>query len=124
MNAAQTSTRSTKALAFVLTGPVIWAGHFFALYATEGFLCRGATFPAAADAVRPISLTLTVIALAALSIFVSWQTLQGLRTKRGADSIDAHVYRKISIGLAAIALLAVTWGVLPAILLPACMPAA
>jgi hypothetical protein len=123
MSTPQISARSIKALAFVLAGPVIWAAHFFALYATEAFLCNGGTFSAAAGAVRPIGLTLTVIALAALSIFVSWQALLGLRTKRAA-SIDAHVYRKISIGLAAIALLAVTWGVLPAILLPACMPAA
>jgi hypothetical protein len=122
MSAAQTSIRSIKGLAFVLTGPVIWAAHFFALYATEGFLCGGGPW-AAADAIRPISLTLTVIALAVLCIFVSWQALQGLRTKL-ATSIDAYIYRKISIGLAAIALLAVMWGALPALLLPTCMPAA
>lgn len=122
MSPAQTSTRSITGLAFVLTGPAIWAAHFFALYATEEFICDGGPLAAAAAAVRPIGLTITVIAVAVLSIFLSWQAVQDLRTKR-ATAIDAYAFHKVSVGLAAIALLAVIWSALPVMLLPACMPA-
>ena len=122
MSAAQINTQSIKALGVVLTGPVIWVAHFFALYAAEGFLCSGAASPAAA-AIRPLGLTLTAIALAVLSIFLSWQGLQSLRNRQGAP-MHLHSYRRISIGLAAMALLAVAWSALPVILLPACMPGA
>jgi hypothetical protein len=122
MNAVQISTRSIRELAFVLTGPVVWAMHLFALYATEGFLCSSASWPDA-GAMRQIALAVTAMAVAVLSIFALWQGLRILRAGRGA-SIHLYSYRKLSIWLATITLLAVTWSALPVILLPACMPEA
>ena len=119
MSAARHSARSIKGLGFVLAGPAIWAAHFFVLYASEGFLC--AAGPLAADAVRLISLTATTIAVATLLVFLGWQAQRGWRRQRAA-AIDA--YRDISMGLAVMALLAVIWSALPAILLPVCTPAA
>ena len=106
----------------MLAGPAIWAVHFFVLYASEGFLCAAGPL-AAADAVRLISLTATTIAVAALLVFLGWQGPRGWRRQRAA-AIDAVAYRDISMGLAVMALLAVIWSALPAILLPVCTPAA
>ena len=106
----------------MLAGPAIWAVHFFVLYASEGFLCAAGPL-AAADAVRLISLTATTIAVAALLVFLGWQAQRGWRRQRAA-AIDAGAYRDISMGLAVLALLAVIWSALPAILLPVCTPAA
>jgi hypothetical protein len=122
MSAARHSARSSKGLGFVLAGPAIWAMHFFVLYASEGFLCAAGPW-AAADAVRLISLTTTTIAVAALLAFLGWQAQRGWRRQRAA-AIDAVAYRDISMGLAVMALLAVIWSALPAILLPVCTPAA
>ena len=122
MRAAQISTGSIKELAFALTGPVLWAAHFFAVYMTEALLCNGGTSSPAVGVVRPIGVTLTVIAITALGVLVTWQALPLRRPQRG-DSRNAHFLREISIALAAIALLAVIWGGLPAMLLPACMAA-
>ena len=116
MSAARHSARSIKGLGFVLAGPAIWAIHFFVLYASEGFLCAAGPW-AAADAVRLISLTATTIAVAALLVFL------GVQRQRPA-AIEAVAYRDISMGLAVMALLAVIWSALPAILLPVCTPAA
>ena len=124
MNAARIGSGSIKELAIALTGPVIWAAHFFAVYTAEAFLCNGGTPSSAAAAVRPIGF---VAAVAALGIFVAWQALP-LRRSQPAHSMPAHsmneqFLREISIGLAAMALLAVVWGALPAVLLPTCMAA-
>ena len=121
MSAARHSARSIKGLGFVLAGPAIWAVDFFVLYASEGFLC--AAGPLAADAVRLISLTATTIAVATLLVFLGWQAQRGWRRQRAA-AIDPGAYRDISMGLAVLALLAVIWSALPAILLPVCTPAA
>jgi hypothetical protein len=122
MSAAGHSARPLKGLGFVLAGPAIWAVHFFALYASEGFLC--ATGPwATADAVGLMNLTLTTIAVAALLVLLCWQAQRGWRRQRAA-AIDAVAYREISMGLAVMALLAVIWSALPAILLPVCTPPA
>ena len=111
MSAARHRARSIKGLGFVLAGSAIWAVHFFVLSL------------AAADAVRLISLTATTIAVAALLVFLGWQGPRGWRRQRAA-AIDAVAYRDISMGLAVMALLAVIWSALPAILLPLCTPAA
>lgn len=120
MSAARLGSGSIKELAIALTGPMIWAAHFFAVYTAEAFLCNGGTSSPTAVAIRPIGFVVTVIAVAALGTFVSWQALP-LTRSQPAHSTNEQFLREISIGLAAIALLAVVWGALPAMLLPACM---
>ena len=119
MNAEHQSIRSIREFTSVLTGPAIWSAHFFALYATEALLC---TFPTITNGqLLLIALTVTVMAVAALVLFLSRQALQ---SARHVDvPADSRFLRGVSIALAAIAMLAVIWGILPVILLPACTPA-
>ena len=56
--------RSMSDLLLALTGPIVWAGHFFGVYLTEALLCSTPD-PAIGAQVRWIGAGLTVIALGA-----------------------------------------------------------
>ena len=99
-----------------LTGPAIWAAHFFGLYLTEAFLCPA---PQAASQVHLITLVLTATGVAALGALMLWQVLWKERSPDG----NGRFLRDVSMALAATSMLAVLWGSLPAMLLPACTPA-
>lgn len=122
MSAMHHIARSSKELVFPLTGPAIWAAHLFALYATETILCADQAWSPPVGQITLIQGTLSVFAVAALGIFMS-QQIQLHRGVQHTASATANFLREISIALAAMAMIAVTWSTLPAMLLPACRPA-
>jgi hypothetical protein len=112
-------TRSRPLADFLtcLFGPAVWAAHFFVVYATEALACTPAT-AAPRQAMLVITIA-TIVALAALAAFLAWQ----FRGKPRADD-ESIFLRRISVGLALLAMLAVAWSGLPPALLPACLPPA
>jgi hypothetical protein len=109
--------RNVGHLLLALTGPIVWAGHFFGVYLTEALLCS-APGPATGGQVRWIGAGLTVIALAVLMTFAvrsryGFGLSDDKRTDLGALSSFAGPLTIVSI-------LAVLWTSVPLFLLPAC----
>ena len=109
--------RATSDLLLALTGPIVWAGHFFGLYLTEALLCS-APGPATGGQVRWIGAGLTAIALAGLVAFA-------LRHRHdfhlfAGDATGASAALSFAGPLTIVSILAVLWTSIPLFLLPAC----
>jgi hypothetical protein len=104
-------TRPVTGLLFAFAGPIVWAGHFFAVYLTESLLC-----PALGPVtVRPICVFLTVFALAAMLMLAMLQ-------RRGDTFSRQSAALFVALPLTLLSALAVIWTTLPMFLLPACAP--
>jgi hypothetical protein len=105
------STRRLSNLLVPLSGPAIWAAHFFAVYAAEGVLCSQAKW-----AVPPVWLGLTTVALTVLLAVV-------LRAPQFRLSDETGAVTVLTGPLAVLSAIAVCWSAVPLFLLPACTPA-
>jgi hypothetical protein len=106
-------TRPLTDLLLALAGPIVWAGHFFAVYLTEALLCP-AQGSATHAIVRSIGGVLTTLALAALIAFAR----RNLRDHRAGGSAELF----FALPLTLLSVLAVLWTSLPLLALPACAP--
>jgi len=99
-----------------LTGPIVWAAHFFFLYLNEAFQCAGSNSPT--EAVRWSGLVATITAVAALALYLArvYPFRQHDRT--------AQLEAALSFGgpLALLSMVAIFWTAIPLLLLPACAP--
>ena len=114
-----TYPRPMSDLLLALTGPIVWAGHFFGLYLTEALLCS-APGPATGAQVRWIGAGLTAIALAGLVAFA-------LRHRHdfhlfAGDATGASAALSFAGPLTIVSILAVLWTSIPLFLHPACAP--
>ena len=114
-----TYPRPMSDLLLALTGPIVWAGHFFSLYLTEALLCSTPALAAGAQ-VRWIGAGLTFIALGGLVAFA-------LRHRHdfhlfAGDAAGASAALSFAGPLTIVSILAVLWTSLPLFLLPACAP--
>jgi len=107
-------------LLLALTGPIVWAGHFFGVYLTEALLCT-ATGPATGAPVRPIAAGLTVIALAALVAF-AFRHRHSFHLSAGDNTGMSAPLSAFAGPLTIVSILAVLWTSIPLFLLPACAP--
>ena len=107
-------TRPVTDLLFAFAGPIVWAGHFFAVYFTEALLCP-AQGPVTQTPVWPIGVLLTVFALAAMLVLAMLQ-------RRGATSARRSAALFVALPLTLLSALAVIWTTLPMFVLPACAP--
>ena len=99
-----------------LTGPIVWAAHFFFLYLTEAFACAGSSLPA--EAVRWSGLVATTTALAALALYLA--RLYPFRQQdRTAQAEAAFIF---GAPLALLSMVAILWTAMPLLLFPACAP--
>jgi heme/copper-type cytochrome/quinol oxidase subunit 3 len=92
--------------AFLLSGMLVWAVHFFGLY---GFASIWLDTPVS----RALTLALTVVCLAADGWLLA-RTLPALR-RRPSDDVDRWATCTATLGIA-FSLLAVLWQGLPALL--------
>lgn len=93
---------------FLLGGPLIWAAHFLAIYATASIsvqLAGGATVPAR-----------LVIALAGLLAAIAAALLAHAAWRRTSQTPFDAFERAVALAGAAIALIAIVWQTLPALL--------
>ena len=109
--------RPMSDLLLALTGPIVWAGHFFGLYLTEALLCS-APGPATGGQVRWIGAGLTVIALGGLVAF-ALRHRHDLHLFAG-DATGASAALSLAGPLTIVSILAVLWTSIPLFLLPAC----
>jgi hypothetical protein len=90
-----------------LTGPMIWAAHFFEVYLAEAVLCSPSV--SNANAVRVAGVTLTLIAVLAL-----------LWARRRFGQGEARTFARPLIDLSIVAVLLTA---IPLALIAACSPA-
>ncbi len=102
---------------WALSGPIVWAVHFFAIYAAEALICT-ARAPSG-TAMRVATLVLTGAALLALfGIAYGSRPFPAsvMSAGRGATGFLSY----LTLALAAASALAVIWAALPGFALPVC----
>jgi hypothetical protein len=107
-------TRPVTDLLVAFVGPIVWAGHFFAVYLTEALVCPSQGWGPQAT-VRSIGAALTALALAVLFAFAIRQ-----RGKDPAARDSAALF--FALPLTILSVLAILWTSVPLFLLPACAP--
>lgn len=82
-------------LLVALTGPILWAAHFFVVYGLEAVVCANARFPIAT--MQWIVAIATAAAVAGAAAFLIWRFRQ-----RSAEADVLAFLREISLVLALI----------------------
>jgi hypothetical protein len=107
-------------IVLALSGPLIWAAHFFVLYLTEAFACAGGeTTPTAM--VRWIGAIATAAALFALGPLVLGIPKPLTAQVDAPDATAASFAFATPLNL--LSMIAIVWTSIPLILMPACLPA-
>ncbi len=102
-----------------LWGPSVWAAHFFVMYAAETLACSRAGASSYQAQLAVVTAAVTAIALISLLGFMIRQyVVPNERAQFGY--VTSSWLRRISIVLAALAMLAVVWVALPLTMVPAC----
>ncbi|MGY6215536.1 hypothetical protein ACW73L_10280 [Methylolobus aquaticus] len=105
----------------ILSGVLIWGGHFLFIYATTAVVCARGW-----DAERwlGVSLLTGVIGAAtvAAGVIAGWMIARAVRSARHQRVSDgsAHFVDWITAALCALALVAIAWETLPLLLLTNC----
>jgi hypothetical protein len=98
----------------LFAGPVVWAAHFFAIYAATALVC--ARMGPAAVVVTALAGGATLVAAALLV----WTIVASARD-RGASPTPWQAFsRRLAMTTAGLALVAVVFETLPLLLLPPC----
>jgi hypothetical protein len=98
----------------LFVGPVVWAAHFFAIYASTALVCAR-TGPAAVTVIALVG-GATLVAAALLV----W-TIAASARDRGASPTPWQAFnRRLTMTTAGLALVAVVFETLPVLLLPPC----
>ncbi len=92
-----------------LYGPLLWAGQFLLVYASESLFCRAG----AGETHRAFALAVSVAAAGVLVVLVArqWRAL----SQPALDSVG--------VPLAGLSLLAIVWTALPSLLMASCTAA-
>ena len=114
-----TQPRTMLDLIAVLSGPIVWALHFFSLYLIEALGCTVAGTTAGTH-VRTSGAVITVVALAAL-LGLTMYHRRGFRRRSHGTAADA--LERYAALLAALSLVGVLWASIPLFVFPACVPA-
>lgn len=113
-----------RRLSFFLSGFILWAIHFGALYSINGLACaRGfAMQPVAGTSLAVISVAVaTLIAAAALlSVLVLAAIGRGPGISRELDRSLREFWRYGTIAIALLGLVAILWSGVPALIIPPC----
>ena len=94
-----------------LLGPLVWIGYFLAVYAVQGLACRGDAPAGGSATIFVIVATVLALGILLVALVVQWKA-------RGGDFL-----RRIAVPLTVLSILGVAWTGMPALLLPACVPA-
>lgn len=106
-----------SAALYALSGPGIWAAHFFALYGAASFQCTSnATLTAAAGQFRTVGYVLTGLAIASLA----WIILRQSSASPEDLGAGTSFLRRIAPILSCLALLGILWTSFPLVLLQGC----
>jgi hypothetical protein len=112
------TARPLTDFAIVLTGPIVWAAHFFVLYGAESLVCTQAASPS--QALQWINIVATAAALGTLAVLLVRQ-----HRSRWHKKDDASAFlRNASIWLALLSTGAIFGATLSAWRVAACLPPA
>ena len=108
-------------LIWAVAGPMIWAAHFFLMYAAQTVLCT--TMPGRADRhFTSAGIVLTAVAGLALLVLIGHRFATTHRDQ-GLDIAPSQPFLgQVQVVLAALSLLAVIWAAVAAAALPVCTP--
>jgi hypothetical protein len=115
-----TQPRRLADLVFAMTGPIVWAAHFFTLYLAEAFACS-AQSPGTSGTVRWIGGAATLVAIVAVALFALRIPAPARATDGPSHTVSAFAF---AVPLTLLSILAILWSSMPLFLLPACRPAA
>lgn len=116
-----TQPRAMNDLLLVLSAPIVWALHFFALYLIEALWCTAAG-PSAGSHVRTIGAVITAIALAVL-LGLALHHRRGFRLRSHETAGVSDELARYAALLAVPSTIAVLWASIPLFVFPACVPA-
>ena len=106
-----------SAALYALSGPGIWAAHFFALYGAASLQCTNtATLTSAAGQFRTVGCVLTGLAIAALA----WIILRQPSASPEDLGAGTSFLRRIAPILCCLALLGILWTSVSLVLLQGC----
>jgi hypothetical protein len=108
-------------LLLCLVGPAVWSVHFVVTYGAHALICAGAAQGARAGWFLASAGVATAAALLGLGGLVTWCLAGrrwGGRMQPAAD--ETRFARAISITLALLSMLGITWVALPALLVAPC----
>jgi len=111
--------RPVTDIVLALSGPLVWAAHFFVLYLTEAFACAGQPTPA--GMVPWIGAIATAAALFALGLLALGIPKPLTAQANAADATAASF--AFATPLTLLSMIAIMWTSIPLILMPACLPA-
>ena len=97
----------------LFVGPVVWACHFFAIYASTAIVC------ARAGSGATIALAVAGATLVAAAILL-WTVAATVRDRAATASARRAFIRRLTMTTAGLALVAVVFETLPLLLVPAC----
>ncbi|MDX2205295.1 MAG: hypothetical protein NW223_21285 [Hyphomicrobiaceae bacterium] len=117
--------RFVPAFALLLSGFIAWAVHFGLIYGYTGLLCGRpdwARMSVGGIGIVPLGIAvMTVLPLAALAAVLARNGLLRAGANDGEALFEAPFYRDVTLGAAAIGLVAIVWqGVLSIWLVPSC----
>jgi hypothetical protein len=120
MNEQRAHLSTVAELLLCLSGPLIWAAQFFVLYGAVTLACLNTAAPLNATFFA-FAVAVTLVTLLAVAGLTAWQVSRiGRQARAGAEADGARFLRAVSIGLGGAAVLAILWGTLPLLVLPAC----
>lgn len=102
---------------WVLSGPAIWAVHFFSIYLVEALLCTS-TMPSGTVMTAATSTITGAALLALLGIVAYRRSLSEIRMNTTRD--EKGFLAVLTLMLITLSSLAVTWAAMPGFWLPVC----
>ena len=97
-----------RSVALWLSGPIVWAVHFFLVYASESVLCSRSGGAAAHVSLVVLSTAAAITAL-------------GYLGRGRAFVAEGSFFRSTGIVLSSLAAIAVLWTAMPSLFLTACL---
>jgi len=107
----------TRVFLLMLSGPIIWAGHFLFVYSFTGIVCARPSFQVEW---MGISITVWIVSIAALLSIAAIGAIHVRMRKNLPSAGDPHFVPAMTCMLALLSVLAIVWETLPAFVVPSC----
>ena len=120
---AREEPRFVRRMVLMSSGLIIWAAHFTVIYGFNALACARAfagLSVAGLGVVPVVVVALTLAALAAAGTILLVAVRDHAAGAPGDGPGEAGFLRYLTIAVAALALVAIAWNGLPALLVPAC----
>jgi hypothetical protein len=121
MSTASQAAAFIRTAVRVLSGVLIWGGHFLFIYATTAVMCARGWDAHRWFGVSPLPAVIGAASVAAVAI-AGWMTARAIRSARydGPPDRTAHFVDWMTAAICALALVAIALETLPLLLVPSC----